>query len=84
MYDYYFTFRSITAAQRAEAALVRRGLGARLLRSPKFLSIKGCGYALKVRSGAAPAAAAAMAAEGVNYGSIYRVGPDGRGEEILL
>ena len=84
MYDYYFTFRSITAAQRGERALLRCGLHGKLLRSPKFLSIKGCGYALKIRGRDGIAAASALAAERVNYGSIYRIGPDGRGEEILL
>ena len=84
MIDYYFTFRSITAAQRGERALLRYGIRGKLLRSPKFLSIKGCGYALKLRSRDGAAAAAAMSAEGVSYGSIYRIGPDGRGEEVLL
>ena len=84
MYECYFTFRSITAAQRAERVLLAKGIGAKLLRSPKFLSIKGCGYALRIRSRDAVSAAAVLTGAQVNYGAVYRIGPDGRGEELPL
>lgn len=82
MYDYYFTFRSITGAQRAEKVLYGSGIRVKLLRSPKFLSIKGCGYALKVRGGEFVTVANLLHRAGVPYGSLYRVGPEGTGEEL--
>lgn len=84
MFEYYFTFRSITAAQRGERALQKEGLRCSLQRAPKYLALKGCGYALKVRSGEALAAAAAMDLWNVDYGKIYRVSLDGSVEETVL
>lgn len=84
MYDYYFTFRSITAAQRGERALQKENLHCSLQRAPKYLAVKGCGYALKVRSGEALAAAAALGLWEIEYGKIYRVGLDGSVEETVL
>ena len=84
MYECYFTFRSITAAQRAERILLERGIRSKLLRSPKFLSIKGCGYALRIQNRDAITAATLLAAAQVNYSAVYRIGPDGRGEELPL
>lgn len=84
MYDYYFTFRSITGAQQGEQALLRQSVPCKLLRSPKFLSIHGCGYALKVRSNYAVAAANALRIYGSPFRSIYKVSPEGIGEEVSL
>ena len=82
MYDCYFTFRSITTAQRGQNALERSGLRSRLLRSPSFLSRNGCGYVLKVRGGSEMAAAAALGGYGVPFGAAYRVGTGGAAEEV--
>lgn len=82
MYDSYFTFRSVTSAQRGQIALERSGLRSRLLRSPSFLSLAGCGYALKVRGGSESAAAAALGAYGVPYSGLYRVRAEGSAEEV--
>jgi len=84
MYDYYFTFRSITGAQRGEQALMRQSVHCKLLRSPKFLSLKGCGYALKVRSVQALAAANVLRLYAVPFKNIYRVDTAGHGEEVVL
>ncbi len=82
MYDYYFTFRSITGAQRGERALQQEGVGYALLRSPKKLSRKGCGYALKMREKNVYAALIALEHWGVEYGKLYRMGMDGEVEEV--
>lgn len=84
MYDYYFTFRSITGAQRGEQLLMKRSVPCKLLRSPKFLSIKGCGYALKIRSAQFLTAANILRLYGAPVQKIYRVGADGQGEEVVL
>lgn len=51
--DYeYFTFRSITRAQLALYDLQAAGIAAVLQRTPRALAGEGCGYAIRVRSGA--------------------------------
>ena len=45
---YYITFRSVTFAQRAEKALVRRDIVCSLQRTPRWMEEQGCGYALRL------------------------------------
>lgn len=82
--SYYFTFRSVTGAQRAMRALEQTGLRATLLRSPGFLSMKGCGYALKVRPEYAAAAAAAFRNFSIPVQAAYRIDARGRAEAVTL
>lgn len=84
MFDYYFTFRSVTWAQRAEKALVRNGLRVSILRAPKFLSQKGCGYALRVRGGQGTQAAAILRRDRALWDGVYRVYQDGTVEPATL
>lgn len=81
---YYFTFRSITGAQRAMRALEQAGLQATLLRSPKFLSMKGCGYALKIRPEYGAGAAAAFRACRIRTEAVYRADARGGSEAVAL
>ena len=53
MHEYYFTFRSITTAQRARELLRRQKLPGVLLRTPKAMALQGCGHSLRVPAGAA-------------------------------
>lgn len=48
MYDSYFTFRSLTAAQQAMQVCRMAGLPVQLTRTPSELAVRGCGYALGV------------------------------------
>ena len=80
MFSYYFTFRSVTGAQRAMRALELSGLRGMLLRSPKMLSQKGCGYAVRVRD--PRAAAASFADNRVAYEGVYRVDLHGGAERL--
>ncbi|MBQ7254873.1 MAG: DUF3343 domain-containing protein [Oscillospiraceae bacterium] len=75
MFQYYFTFRSITGAQRGLRALEGAGVRGAMTRAPKFLSVRGCGYALKVRD--PDAAAAAFSYYRVPYEGAYRVDAHG-------
>ena len=84
MCDYYFTFRSITGAQRAENALTRNGLRISILRAPKFLSLKGCGYAIRVRSRDGRRAADILRRERAAFEGIYRVCYDGTVDAAVL
>jgi hypothetical protein len=84
MYDYYFTFKSITGAQMGESLLIRQGVRVRLLRSPTFLSQNGCGYALKLRGSDVSNAARILRLARVSYNGLYRVDSSGHAEETLL
>ena len=48
MKSYYFTFRSVTLAQRGEQLLNQSGVRAVMLRTPKWMETKGCGYSLRI------------------------------------
>lgn len=65
MKGYYFTFRSVTAAQRAQRLLTDAGIGARISRTPGALAANGCGYCLQVSAQRGPAAARALGTAGV-------------------
>ena len=48
MYECLITFRSVMPAQRMEALLQRRGIGCTVRRTPKWMEVQGCGYALQI------------------------------------
>lgn len=48
MKTYYFTYRSITHAQKASKVLERRGIRHALVRTPKHFGSSGCGYSVRV------------------------------------
>ncbi len=70
MTEYYFTFRSITAAMQAEGVLAARGIESMPIRSPAPLRQKGCGYSLRV-IGAAPEQLRSILSRGA-YQKLYR------------
>lgn len=84
MYEYYFTFRSVTRAQAALVTLTQAGLRSTLVRIPKKLSQIGCGYALKLSEKDAYAAALALRQNGPSFNRCLKVGPDGEMEEAYL
>lgn len=45
---YYITFRSVTFAQRAEKLLSAREIRCSLQRTPRWMEVQGCGYALRI------------------------------------
>ena len=48
MFEYLFTFQSLTAAQSARSVLNTEGIRAPVGRSARKLSANGCGYVLRV------------------------------------
>ncbi len=84
MYEYYFTFQSMTRAQTAQAVLTRHGLFSALRRTPKVLTAQGCGYALRLAAADGPAAAALLRREGSQFGRCFRLYADGWMEEVGL
>ena len=50
MKSYYVTFRSVTHGQRGEKLLRENGIRCNLLRTPRWMEAKGCGYSLRIRT----------------------------------
>ena len=84
MFDYYFTFRSVTPAQRAQALLRELHIPSEVRRLPKFLSGRGCGYAVVVDTARGIPTARALQSAGVSYGTVYKISFDGSVEETRL
>lgn len=79
----YITFRSVTYAQKAERILKKAGLECTLQRTPKELSVRGCGYCLGLHPGQVGWAAHLLDAEKVDYGKLYASTAEGY-EELHL
>ena len=71
MFDYYFTFRSITAAQRSGRLLEQAGLAVQVVRTPKNLQKQGCGYSLRVKAGQFHRARELLLRSDAKYQRIY-------------
>lgn len=80
----YITFRSVTFAQKAERILKKAGLECTMQRTPKELSVRGCGYCLRIRAGSALEASRLLEGEKVDYGKLYAAKPNGGYEELHL
>lgn len=84
MLDYYFTFRSMTAAQQAVAELNKSGLSAYLLRAPRALSSMGCGYAVRIAFQNGQMAASVLRKSGVSFTKCFQMGASGAWKEVYL
>ena len=82
--DWLITFRSITYAQRAQFVLRSAMMDSRLQRTPKELSGKGCGYALRLREPDGIAAAQLLRQKGVPFNKLFFRTGDGKMEEQSL
>ncbi len=65
----YITFRSVTPAQRGQQLLQQGGIHCTLLRTPRYMQDKGCGYCLRLRPG--DAARAVELLKAVPYSKVY-------------
>ncbi len=84
MLDYYFTFRSMTAAQQAAMELNESGYFAALLRAPKALAGKGCGYAVRISLQNGSAAASILRNAGIFFEKVFRMDVSGLWREAFL
>ena len=50
MEQYFITFRSVTYGQKGERALKSEKLSCSLMRAPKWMETRGCGYAVQVEN----------------------------------
>ena len=84
MYDYFFTFRSVTAATQASRALERAGISTLMVRTPAELRQMGCGYSLRLQTESIARAAWLLRAEQLPMRKVYLQKEDGSLEEIAL
>lgn len=82
--DWLITFRSITFAQKGERRLRQDGISCDLLRTPRLLSERGCGYCLRIRGKDAVAAVALLREQEILFGKVYAVTGSGKPEERQL
>lgn len=78
----YITFRSITPAQRGEAAARRMGIRCFLRRTPGWMAEQGCGYCLVVRTEDAVAMTEMLKANQIPFRKLYLVDGDGKAQEL--
>ena len=81
---YFITFRSVTAAQRGERALQKKGIRCQLSRTPRWMEEQGCGYSLQVRHVDAARAVQLLQAADVHYRKVYLHRENGAVEELYL
>ena len=80
MEKYYITFRSVTYAQKGERILNRADITCSMLRTPRWMEAKGCGYALVIRDFLP--AIRALQAEKAAWEKIYRL-KEGEKPEVV-
>lgn len=84
MFEYLFTFRSLTAAQSARRALLAEGIHAALGRTARQMSAHGCAYALRVSAESGIRALHVLRVRGAPFVHLYRVSSGGTAEEVRL
>ncbi len=78
---YLILCRSLTSAQRAAAALERRGISAGIVKAPQHLRNRGCGYALSMTR-RFPEAVAILREQKLLTGRLYRKEENGEYREV--
>ena len=73
---YLILCRSLTYAQKAAAALERRGISAAIIKAPQHLRERGCGYALNLTR-RFPEAVAILRDQRLLTGRLFRKEEDG-------
>jgi len=81
---YYVTFRSVTHAQRGERLLKNTGIRCHLLRTPRWMEAKGCGYSLRLWTGDIAAGVEVLRREQIPMQKVYIQTGDGTLEELEL
>lgn len=81
MNDYYFTFRSVTAAMQGRQLLQKGGITAAAVRTPMELRQQGCGYSLRLPERSYERARALLDRVGLPYRRVYRR-QDGQWQEV--
>ena len=78
---HFITFRSVTPAQRGQRILQQAGIVAALLRTPRWMEERGCGYCLRIRPEDSQRAVALLQQNQLNFSNVY-TDVDGRMEAL--
>ena len=81
---YFITFRSVTLAQRGERVLEEEGMRAALIRTPRWMEEKGCGYCLRLRCEEIGSWVALLRRRGVGFRRVYIRQGDGEIREVTV
>jgi len=84
MIYYLIVCRSLTYAQRTQAALERAGIPAHILRSPRVIDSEGCSHSVKVSERNLTAALVVLARSGLSPKRVFIMASDGSYKEVLL
>ena len=84
MKGYCITFRSVTYGQSGQRLLQKAGLDARLMRTPRHLEQRGCGYCLRLSTKQGPEAVELLRRGNISFRGVYAMLADGSAEEVLL
>ena len=84
MSSFYITFRSVTYAQRGEAALRSAGIPCTLQRATRFMEEKGCGYSLGLGKKEIRQGLEVLRARQIPYRRVYEKRSGGEMEEVQL
>lgn len=84
LFYYLIVCRSLTQAQQTAAALERSGITAHLLRTPKELTERGCGYSVKIAERNLKGALVALNRAELSPTHLYRTVGDGSYREVAL
>ncbi len=81
---YYVTFRSVTHGQRGEKLLKEAGIRCSLVRTPKWMEVRGCGYSLRVWTDDIGGITARLRKNNVPMQKVYLQNEEGILEELRL
>ena len=79
----FITFRSVTPAQRGQRLLQQAGIECALLRTPRWMEERGCGYCLRLHQESLHRAVGALQQNKLPFSKVY-AGTDNGAEELLL
>ena len=84
MFQYLFSFESLTAAQTARGVLDALYIPCRIVRAPREVAKRGCGYVLRVAGRDGARTADILRGQQILFSNSFRVLQDGTAEEAKL
>lgn len=84
MVYYLIICRSLTYAQKTEAALERAGITAHIMRSPRTIAGTGCSHAVKISERRLADALTVLKRVGMTPERVYIISADGSYKEVSL
>ena len=84
MVYYLIICRSLTYAQRTEAALTKAGISAHILRAPKSVDSEGCSHGVRISEHNLASALVILARAKLSPKRIFVMTEDGNYREVLL